>query len=596
MLVSLSIPVLAPLLVLPAASVPALHWSHLSDDITYIIADSEQTTFDWKVLIGKILWAIYGVGVTVVLLKMLYGLSKIYTYYTRGQKEDFNGYQIITTDAVHLPFSFFKRIYISKHVPLKDHVHTILEHEQIHIRQWHTLDVLIAEIVQAFFWFNPVMIFYKRALRQAHEFLADDIICRNNSVSNYTNLLLSKSQSGLELALTNQFFHSQIKIRIQMMTTTKTNRSATWKYALVLPILIGMVVIFSSSTLKPKSDNVFSLNKDSIPNIISNSTLHGNALMPKGVSEISFEKNTAKVLLNSGVIKYYYLDNKNDELEFNNFYGNLTSTAIPTNTDKQIFRVAQQMPRLPGCEDQLSESDKKDCSNRKMFEYIYKNIKYPIDAKINGIEGKVVSQFIINTDGSVSDIQIIQDIGGGCGKAVIDLLQTMNDMPEKWIPGRQSGKNVNVVYTLPIKFKMSGDQPNTKEIPKKSDEVSVNDAKKIIGEMAIFPINENINNEIQRINISNNEMRKFIEKHLKYPSKAKDNNIEGTTYIRINLDAKGVITDAVITEDIGFGCGEEALRVVKMMPNWIPATKDGKAVSSTQTIPISFRLKTEMKN
>ena len=139
MLVSLSIPVLAPLLVLPEASVPALHWSHLSDDITYITADSEQTTFDWKVLIGKILWVSYGVGVTVVLLKMVYGLSKIYTYYTQGQKEDLNGYQIINTDAVHLPFSFFKSIYISKHVPLIDHIHTILEHEQIHIRQWHTL-------------------------------------------------------------------------------------------------------------------------------------------------------------------------------------------------------------------------------------------------------------------------------------------------------------------------------------------------------------------------------------------------------------------------------------------------------------------------
>lgn len=596
MLISLSIPVLAPLLVLPEASVPALHWSHLSDDITYIIADNKQTTNDWKDwkgLISKILWAIYGVGVTVVLLKMLYGLSKIYTYYSQGQKENFIGYHIITTDAVHLPFSFFKSIYISKHVPLKDHIHTILEHEQIHIRQWHTLDVLIAEIVQAFFWFNPVMIYYKRALRQAHEFLADDIICRNNSVSNYTNLLLSKSQSGLELALTNQFFHSQIKKRIQMMTTAKTNRSATWKYALVLPILIGMVVIFSSSTMKPKHDDVFSLNKDSIPNIISNSTLYGNALMIKDVSEISIEKNLAKVILNSGVIKYYYLDNQQDALEFNNFYGNLTTTPIPTKTDRQIFRIAQQMPRFPGCEDLLSDSDKKDCSNKKMLEYIYSHLTYPEDAKINGIEGKVLSQFIINTDGSVSDIQIIQDIGGGCGQAVIDLLQKMNDMPEKWIPGRQSGKNVDVVYTLPIKFKMSDDQPIAKkgsEIITKSTELDGKDVEKLITELAYFRTDEKTNDPNLRLTLSGKAMREFINKQLIYPSSAKKNNIEGTTYIQINLDKNGKITDAFIKEDIGFGCGEEALRVVKMMPNWNPATKNGKAISSIQTIPIFFRL------
>jgi hypothetical protein len=125
---------------------------------------------------------------------------------TYGQKEDFNGYRIITTEAVHLPFSFFKGIYVSRHVPLQDHIHTILEHEEIHIRQWHTLDVLMAEMVHAFFWFNPVMIFYKRALRQAHEYLADDLICRKNSVSSYTELLLSKSQSGLRIGAYQSIF------------------------------------------------------------------------------------------------------------------------------------------------------------------------------------------------------------------------------------------------------------------------------------------------------------------------------------------------------------------------------------------------------
>ena len=261
-LASLMLPILAPLLVLPEESVPLLHWSHLAGDITYVVADNEVDVLDWKVLMGNVLWVFYFIGVVVVLLKMVYGLSKIFRYYRQGQKEDFNGYRIITTDAVHLPFSFFNSIYISRHVPLHDHIHTILEHEEIHIRQWHTLDVLMAEMVHAFFWFNPVMIFYKRALRQAHEYLADDLICRKNSVSSYTELLLSKSQSGLELALTNQFFHSQIKKRIQMMTTHKTNRSAAWKYALVLPILIGLVFIFSCkesqvtdiTTAQPKTE------------------------------------------------------------------------------------------------------------------------------------------------------------------------------------------------------------------------------------------------------------------------------------------------------------------------------------------------------
>lgn len=556
-LASLMIPILAPLLVLPEESLPVLHWSHLAGDFTYVVADNEVSVFDWKGLIGNVLWVVYFVGVVVVLLKMMYGLSKIFRYYRQGQKEDFNGYRIITTEAVHLPFSFFKGIYVSRHVPLQDHIHTILEHEEIHIRQWHTLDVLMAEMVHAFFWFNPVMIFYKRALRQAHEYLADDLICRKNSVSSYTELLLSKSQSGLELALTNQFFHSQIKKRIQMMTTHKTNRSAAWKYALVLPLLLGLVILFSSSTIKHQLQDVVSVSLDSIPKPPAPPPppappappiLNGNTVMPEGVIAIIVYETFIKVDLKNGVSKYYSKNNASDMQEFENFYGKIPShdmvppppPPIPNliNTDPQrfakemgfdgkmplfviddrvikqekinihqediklirvkkcdsniqdlvkkfgkqaengailiytksfkgcileepvneVFKVVEQMPRFPGCENEVSEHEKKDCSNRKMLDYIYTHLKYPAEAKDKNIEGNVVAQFTINTDGSVSDINIIREIGGGCGQAVIEMLQTMNDMPEKWVPGKQAGRNVNVLYTLPVKFKMTDNQ------------------------------------------------------------------------------------------------------------------------------------------
>jgi TonB family protein len=683
------IPILAPLLVLPEESVPVLHWSHLAGDITYVVADNEVSVFDWKGLIGNVLWVIYFVGVLVVLLKMMYGLTKIFRYYRQGQREDFNGYRIITTEAVHLPFSFFNSIYISRHVPLQDHIHTILEHEEIHIRQWHTLDVLMAEMVHAFFWFNPVMIFYKRALRQAHEYLADDLICRKNSVSSYTELLLSKSQSGLELALTNQFFHSQIKERIQMMTTHKTNRSAAWKYALVLPLLLGLVILFSSSTIKQQLQDVVSAGHDSIPKPPpppAPPILNGNAVMPEGVMAIIVEETFIKVDLKNGVSKYYYKNDASDMQEFENFYGKIPShdmvppppPPIPNliNTDPQrfakemgfdgkmplfviddrvikqekinihqediklirvkkcdsniqdlvkkfgkqaengailiytksfkgcileepvneVFKVVEQMPRFPGCENEASEHEKKDCSNRKMLDYIYSHLKYPAEAKDKIIEGNVVAQFTINKDGGISDINIITEIGYGCGQAVIEMLQTMNDMPEKWVPGKQAGRNVNVLYTLPVKFKMTDDQPKTEiSIGSQSKDIP-QDALKSMVEMATFPGSEQIHEPKERMSTSIKEMTKFLQKQLKYPTKAKENNIEGTVYIRMTIDSKGKITDAMIKEDIGFGCGDEALRVVKMMPNWIPATIDGKVVASSQTIPIGFKLKSDGKS
>jgi TonB family protein len=169
----------------------------------------------------------------------------------------------------------------------------------------------------------------------------------------------------------------------------------------------------------------------------------------------------------------------------------------------------------------------------------------------------------------------------------------MNNMPEKWVPGKQAGRNVNVLYTLSVKFKMKDDQPKAEFfIATKTDEKVNQEAFKTMLEMAAFPGSEHIMEPMERLSSSGKMMSKFIQKYLKYPKKAKENKIEGNVYIRITLDATGKVTNAMIKEDIGFGCGEEALRVVKMMPDWFPATKDGKTVASTQTIPISFKLKT----
>jgi TonB family protein len=520
-LASLMIPILAPLLVLPEESVPVLHWSHLAGDITYIVADNAVDVFDWKSLMINVLWVIYLVGVVVVLLKMMIGISKIFRYYRQGQKEDFNGYRIITTEAVHLPFSFFKGIYVSRHVPLQDHIHTILEHEEIHIRQWHTLDVLMAEMVHAFFWFNPVMIFYKRALRQAHEYLADDLICRKNSVSSYTELLLSKSQSGLELALTNQFFHSQIKKRIQMMTTHKTNQSAAWKYALVLPLLMGLVVLFSSSSVKQQLQDVVAASHDSIPKPPAPTVpppppaspappmLNGNALMPVVppppppspnllnidptlfAMELGFDKMPL-ILVDEkafviGKVKTEDLESLEiikSESDINYairkfgkqasngailLYTKSFKNPFQLETDAEIFKVVEQMPRFPGCEHLNSVEERSNCASKKMLEYINTNLVYPAEAKQQNLEGTVVAQFVVSKDGIVSDINIVRDIGGSCGQAVITTLQTMNQMPEKWIPGIQSGKNVNVLYTLPVKFKMTDDQPKTEDRSKNNN-------------------------------------------------------------------------------------------------------------------------------
>lgn len=125
--------------------------------------------------------------------------------------------------------------------------------------------------------------------------------------------------------------------------------------------------------------------------------------------------------------------------------------------EEEIFMIVEQAPRFPGCEDMSgSKEEKKACADKKMLEYIYGNLKYPAIARENGIEGQVVIQFVVDKDGSISDINLVRDLEGGCGEAALKVVKGMNNLPQKWTPGKQRGRAVKVKYTLPVKFKLEG--------------------------------------------------------------------------------------------------------------------------------------------
>ena len=84
--------------------------------------------------------------------------------------------------------------------------------------------------------------------------------------------------------------------------------------------------------------------------------------------------------------------------------------------------------------------------------YVYKHVKYPNVARQNGIEGTVVVQFVVDQDGSITAVDVKRDIGGGCGQEVQRLLTDMEGNVGPWVPGRQQGRKVKVLFTLPVKF------------------------------------------------------------------------------------------------------------------------------------------------
>lgn len=128
-----------------------------------------------------------------------------------------------------------------------------------------------------------------------------------------------------------------------------------------------------------------------------------------------------------------------------------------------LFRVIEEMPRFPGCEELTSPEEKRQCSGEKLLEFLYQNLTYPPLARENCVEGTVVIQFVVEKDGTVTNATIVRDIGAHCGEAALDAVNLMNEQGLKWIPGRQRGRVVRVQFNLPVKFRI--DCPDTEPIP-----------------------------------------------------------------------------------------------------------------------------------
>ena len=121
----------------------------------------------------------------------------------------------------------------------------------------------------------------------------------------------------------------------------------------------------------------------------------------------------------------------------------------------EVVLLTDEMPRFPGCEEIAgTKMEKEKCAKEKLLEYVYNNLRYPQVAIEVGLEGLVVVQFVVTKTGEIEQIEVVRDIGGGCGDVAKKIVTEMNSLPEKWRPGKQHGRPVNVRYTLPIKYQL----------------------------------------------------------------------------------------------------------------------------------------------
>jgi hypothetical protein len=196
--------------------------------------------------IGTIAAVVYFAGVLVFLGRFLLHLAKLHGVIRRHGVRIDRGSPLVSVEEEFPPFSFLHFIFLNDRHLSPDEIERILAHERVHIRQRHSLDILLMELVMILQWFNPCVWPYKKSLQETHEFLADEgVIAQGFSVAMYRRLVFEQHAGARLLELVNNFKQSQIKRRLTMMSKTKSGSAARLKLLLALPLAVFLVLAFA---------------------------------------------------------------------------------------------------------------------------------------------------------------------------------------------------------------------------------------------------------------------------------------------------------------------------------------------------------------
>ena len=241
----------------------------------------------------------------------------------------------------------------------------------------------------------------------------------------------------------------------------------------------------------------------------------------------------------------------------------VANTAQPKSAkDDVTFVVVEYMPEFPG-------------GQSAMMKFIAENIQYPVIAQELGIEGRAICQFVIEKDGSVTEVTLARSTGD------VELdkeAQRVISLMPAWKPGMQKGKPVRVTYTVPINFRLSPANSNNNPTSSAHSSSSSKGQNYIDRTVPQFP------GGLTKLN-------EYVKANIRYPKAAYDRGIRGKTVLELQVEEDGTISEVKVLKSATFkSLDDEAIRLVRSMPKWLPALKDGKPVVMKTTLPLGFGL------
>ncbi len=244
----LSIPLsfLIPLVNLPSPlrTAPSMEQQHFFTPVSGIQTNSFG--------LMDMLWVIYLAGVGFFLARFAYKITRLFLLIKKNGYQRYGRINLVFINEDSAPFSFFNFFFLNKSNVSQRDLLRIIDHELVHINQYHTLDLIVIELLTIVEWFNPFVRPYKTSLKETHEYLADNhVIAQGCSRAKY-QLLIFEQHVGLKLfEFVNNFNHSLIKRRITMMTKGKSKTWAKSKFLLTIPVICFLVLAFANP--KPAS-------------------------------------------------------------------------------------------------------------------------------------------------------------------------------------------------------------------------------------------------------------------------------------------------------------------------------------------------------
>ena len=205
------------------------------------ISTLEENAFSWEI----VLIVLYCLGVFIFLSKLIIEFYSLKKVISTNNKRQSDGFEFIEVNHLITPFSFFNKIVYNPNLFQAEELENIIEHEKIHAKQLHSVDVLIARIYCILFWWNPIVWFYKKAMIQNLEFIADqNALAKAVDKKSYLLTLLKITTAENPVAITNHFYQSLIKKRIVMLHTNQSKKYHSWKYFIVLPALVFFMLTY----------------------------------------------------------------------------------------------------------------------------------------------------------------------------------------------------------------------------------------------------------------------------------------------------------------------------------------------------------------